>query len=93
MKGKKKWLVIIPAIILMVGLIIPTGVSFILYQSVFGKRYQTSYARMNHTYDFDGLNRRSLSNGVSSRFPVFLTRDRWLYYFSDDTLMREQIVY
>ena len=44
-------------------------------------------------YDFDGLNRRSLSNGVSSRFPVFLTRDRWLYYFSDDTLMREQIVY
>ena len=57
MKGKKKWLVIIPAIILMVGLIIPTGVSFILYQSVFGKRYQTSYAKMNHTYDFDGLNR------------------------------------
>ena len=42
-------------------------------------------------YDFDGLNRRSLSSGVSSRFPVYLTRDRWLYYFSDDTLMREQI--
>lgn len=43
-------------------------------------------------YDFDGLNRRSLSNGVSTRFPVLLTRDRWIYYFSDDTLMREQIV-
>ncbi len=42
-------------------------------------------------YDFDGLNRRSLSSGVSSRFPVYLTSDRWLYYFSDDTLMRERI--
>ena len=43
-------------------------------------------------YDFDGLNRRSLTNSVSTRFPVLLTRDRWLYYFSDDTLIREQIV-
>lgn len=57
MKGKKKWLVIVPAIILTVGLILPTGISYLLYQSVFGVRYQTPYAKMNHVYDFDGLNR------------------------------------
>lgn len=42
-------------------------------------------------YDYDGLNRRSLTNSASSRFPVILTRDKWLYYFSDDNLIREQI--
>lgn len=42
-------------------------------------------------YDFDGLNRRALSQNVSSRFPVTISNDRWLYYFSDDYLVREEI--
>ena len=42
-------------------------------------------------YDFDGLNRRSLAHNVSARFPVTVTRNKWLYYFSDGSLMREQI--
>ena len=42
-------------------------------------------------YDFDGLNRRELSHNVSARFPVTITNNRWLYYFSDDTLVREVI--
>ncbi len=44
-----------------------------------------------YVYDYDGLNRRIIAHDVSSRFPVILTRDKWLYYFSDDNLIREQI--
>lgn len=40
-------------------------------------------------YDFDGLNRRSLSKNVSAHFPVTITNDKWLYYFSDNNLIRE----
>lgn len=42
-------------------------------------------------YDYDGLNHRTLSSNVSSRFPVTITRNRWLYYFSDDAIIREII--
>lgn len=42
-------------------------------------------------YDYDGLNRRSIAKGVSERFPVIIVGDEWLYYFSDDNLMRENL--
>lgn len=42
-------------------------------------------------YDFDGLNRRELSSNVSARFPVTIVNNKWLYYFSDDALVREVI--
>ena len=42
-------------------------------------------------YDYDGLNRRTLSSNVSSKFPVVITADKWLYYFSDNQLVREVI--
>lgn len=40
--------------------------------------------------DFDGLNERTLANGVS-RSEAGLTDDKWIYYISGDKLMREQI--
>ena len=43
-------------------------------------------------YDFDGLNRRSLATNVSERFPVFVVGDKWLYYFSDNNLVRESLI-
>ena len=43
-------------------------------------------------YDFDGLNRRSLASNVSNHFPVVITDDKWLYYFSDGQLMREWLI-
>ncbi len=42
-------------------------------------------------YDFDGLNCRKLAKNVSSRFPVTITSDKWIYYVSDDDLIREKI--
>ena len=42
-------------------------------------------------YDYDGLNRRILSSNVSGHFPITITNDKWLYYFSDDSLVRETI--
>ena len=42
-------------------------------------------------YDFDGQNHRTLSQNVSSHFPVTITGDKWLYYFSDDNIIREII--
>ncbi|MBQ3413346.1 PEGA domain-containing protein [Candidatus Saccharibacteria bacterium] len=44
-----------------------------------------------HVYDFDGENHRTLSSGVSSRFPVTISADKWLYYFKDGDLIRETI--
>ncbi|MBQ6460865.1 PEGA domain-containing protein [Candidatus Saccharibacteria bacterium] len=43
-------------------------------------------------YDFDGLNHRELANNVSSHFPVTITSDKWLYYFSDGKLLREWLI-
>ena len=43
-------------------------------------------------YDFDGLNHRSLASNVSNHFPVTITNEKWLYYFSDDKLMREWLI-
>ena len=43
-------------------------------------------------YDFDGLNHRILSNNVSNHFPVTITSEKWLYYFSDDELVREWLI-
>ena len=42
-------------------------------------------------YDYDGLNRRALSNSVSSSFPVAISDNRWLYYASSGKLTRERI--
>lgn len=43
-------------------------------------------------YDFDGLNHRVLASNVSGHFPVTITSDKWLYYISDDSLIREWLV-
>lgn len=44
-----------------------------------------------YAYDFDGLNRRHLAKNASSHFPAGITDNKWLYYFSDDNLIREVI--
>ena len=43
-------------------------------------------------YDFDGLNRRTISHDVSDHLPAVITNDRWLYYFSNNNLVREWLV-
>lgn len=43
-------------------------------------------------YDFDGLNRRVVAKNVSSHFPATIANDKWLYYFSDGSLIRESLV-
>ena len=42
-------------------------------------------------YDYDGFNRRVLAKNVSAHFPAGITENKWLYYVSDDDLMRELI--
>ena len=42
-------------------------------------------------YDYDGLNRRSVAKNVASHFPAAITSDKWLYYFSDNYLVRESL--
>lgn len=42
-------------------------------------------------YDYDGLNRHELINGVSSAFGAFIHDTRWLYYYSDGKLMRTDL--
>lgn len=42
-------------------------------------------------YDFDGLNRRDIATDVDGNFPVTITNDRWLYYFSQGELIRESL--
>ena len=42
-------------------------------------------------YDYDSLNRRAIASNVSSHFPATITNNKWLYYFSDDYLIREII--
>lgn len=53
--------------------------------------YSVSDGKLS-VYDFDGLNHRELANNVSNHFPVSITSDKWLYYFSDDELMREWLI-
>lgn len=43
-------------------------------------------------YDFDGLNRREIAKNVSNQFPVAITNNRYLYYFSDGNLIREWLI-
>lgn len=43
-------------------------------------------------YDFDGLNRREIAKNVSAHFSVGITENKWLYYFSDDSLVREWLI-
>lgn len=43
-------------------------------------------------YDFDGQNKRQLSEGVDHNYPVTITDNKWLYYFSDGALMREWLI-
>ena len=40
-------------------------------------------------YDYDGLNRRIIADDASTLFPASVTKNKWLYYFSDDRLVRE----
>ena len=42
-------------------------------------------------YDYDGLNRRVLAQNVDNA-AVTITEERWLYYFSDSKLMRENLL-
>lgn len=42
-------------------------------------------------YDFDGHNQRTIASNVSEHFPAAITNNKWLYYFSDNTLIREKI--
>lgn len=42
-------------------------------------------------YDFNGENPRTLATNVSSRFPVTITSDRYLYYFRDGSLIRDYL--
>ncbi len=42
-------------------------------------------------YDYDGFNRRAISKNVSSHFPAGITDNKWLYYFSDNNLVRESL--
>ena len=68
--------------------------------SVEGKNYDWLDNDMIYTvaggelvvYDYDGLNRRILAQNVSSHFPAVITDNKWLYYFSDDNLIREKII-
>ena len=53
--------------------------------------YAVSDGTLN-VYDFDGLNHRQLANSVSDHFPVVITEDKWLYYFSDGRLIREWLI-
>ena len=43
-------------------------------------------------YDFDGLNRRIIAHNAMGSFPATITNDRWLYYFSDGSLIREWLI-
>lgn len=53
--------------------------------------YSVADGQLN-VYDFDGLNHRQLADNVSNHFPVIITENKWLYYFSDDKLIREWLV-
>ena len=44
-----------------------------------------------NVYDFNGLNPRTLASNVSSRFPVTITSDKYLYYFRDGSLIRDYL--
>lgn len=41
-------------------------------------------------YDFDGLNQRTIANDISD-FPSAITNNKWLYYFKNHSLVRENI--
>ncbi|MBR3249035.1 PEGA domain-containing protein [Candidatus Saccharibacteria bacterium] len=43
-------------------------------------------------YDFDGFNRRVIAKNVSDHFPVAISDNKWLYYFSDGNLLREKLI-
>ena len=43
-------------------------------------------------YDYDGYNRREIAQNVSEKFDVTITEDKWLYYFSDGYLVRENLL-
>ena len=43
-------------------------------------------------YDFDGLNQRTIVKEANASFPATITDDKWLYYFSNNTLMREWLI-
>lgn len=43
-------------------------------------------------YDFDSLNRRIISNQVTSTQPAIITQNKWLYYVSTGELKREWLI-
>lgn len=45
-----------------------------------------------NVYDFNGLNHRELSKNVSAHFPISITADKYLYYVSDGSLIREHLI-
>ena len=45
-----------------------------------------------NVYDFDGLNPRQLATNASSHFPIVITENKWLYYLSDNELIREWLI-
>ena len=42
-------------------------------------------------YDYDGLNRRIIARDATAGTPAAIVNDKWLYFFSNDFLMRKAI--
>lgn len=42
-------------------------------------------------YDYDGLNRRIIARDAAAGTPAAIVNDKWLYFFSNDYLMRKMI--
>ena len=42
-------------------------------------------------YDYDGLNRRVIANNALDNSPAAITNNKWLYYFTENNLVREVI--
>ena len=57
-----------------------------------GSMYYSVADGVLSVYDFDGLNARTLASNVSAHFPVTISADKWLYFISDGSLMREWLV-
>ncbi len=53
--------------------------------------FAVSTENLLYVYDFDGFNRRELAHDASLNFPATVTDDKWLYYFSGDSLIREVV--
>ncbi len=43
-------------------------------------------------YDFDGLNRRQIATNIPGQSIITITDDKWLYFLTDDSLIREWLI-